>query len=154
MESDFKMYRFLAMSVDVVHATAMIAWGVGLPLLVWHRYARLSRGYTWFAAAFVVISVASHWALGECFLTRVAREFWLRSSDFREGVPFTVLFVNTVAGIRPTARTAVLLWEAAILATSVGSLWSFYRHTGRREQVKPRNEGNRPPAPSGDESAC
>ena len=124
-------YRILAMSVDLLHAAAMIAWGAGLPLLVWHRYPRLSRAYTWFAAAFVLSTIASQWLLGECFLTRAARDFWLRSGAFRETVPFTVLFTNTVAGIRPTSRTAVLMWEVAVLVTSLGSLWSFYRGSTR-----------------------
>jgi hypothetical protein len=142
------VYRLLAMSVDVVHASAMIVWGAGLPLLVWHHYRTLSRLYTWFAAAFVIISVASQWALGECFLTRAARELWLRSSDFREGVPFTVLFANTVAGIRPTTRTAVLLWEAAVLVTSAGSLWSLYRHARHEDRHgDERGSAQRPRAP-------
>jgi fermentation-respiration switch protein FrsA (DUF1100 family) len=110
-----ELYRMLAMLVDIVHALAMLLWGLGLPLLVWHRFERLSHLYTVFAALFVAFSVLSHWTLGECFLTTLARWFWLASGGWRDTVPFTVLLANAVAGIRPSARSAVLVWEAAIL---------------------------------------
>lgn len=154
LASSAEVFRFLAIGVDVAHASAMIAWGAGLPLLVWHRYARLSRAYTWFAAVFVVSSVASQWVLGECFLTRIAREFWFRGGGFRDGVPFTVLFTNAVAGIRPSTRTAVIIWEAAVLATSVGSLWSFYRHARRRAREPRERHSPERPSASRDQQVC
>jgi hypothetical protein len=126
------LYRVLAMTTDVVHAAAMVAWGLGLPLLVWHRRRRLSRAYAWFAMAFVISTVASQQVLGECFFTRLARELWNASGGFREDVPFTVVFANAVAGIRPTTRTAVLLWETAVFVTSAGSLWCWHRTHPRR----------------------
>lgn len=120
-----ELYRVLAMGLDVAHAVAMLVWGLGLPLLVWHRFERLSHLYTLFAALFVVLSVASHWTLGECFLTTLARSSWQASGGWRDAVPFTVVLANTVAGIRPSTQNAVLVWEAAILMTSLGSLWSW-----------------------------
>ena len=51
---------------------------------------------------------------------------------YRERVPFTVILANTVAGLRPSARSAVLAWEVAILATSLGSLWSWHKAHARR----------------------
>lgn len=123
----------LAMVVDVTHALAMVVWGLGLPLLVWHRYERLSYLYTVFAALFVVLSVGSHWMLGECFLTTLARSFWQASGGWRDTVPFTVVLTNTVAGIRPSTESAVLAWEVAILATSLGSLWSWRKARRRRD---------------------
>ena len=127
------MLRFWASSVDVLHVMAMIVWGVGLPLLVWHRFPALSRVYAWYAAAFVVLSVASNQVLGECFLTTLARHLWEAAGSHRERVPFTVVLANTVAGVRPTTREAVLVWQAAILATSVGTL--FYWHKARETKV-------------------
>jgi hypothetical protein len=126
------VYAVLAMGVDLVHVLTMLAWGVGLPLLFWHRFERLSFFYTLFATAFVVATVASRLSLGECFLTTLARELWTASGGYRERVPFTVILANTVAGLRPSARSAVLAWEAAILVTSLGSLWSWHRAHVRR----------------------
>lgn len=103
-----KVYGLLAMAVDLTHATLMLAWGLGLPLLFWHRFERLSHFYTLFATIFVVSSVASHWVLGECFLTSLARSLWEASGACRDAVPFTMTLTNTVAGIRPSTRSAVV----------------------------------------------
>ena len=122
-----EVLQLLAALTDVVHAGVMLAWGIGMPFLFWHRFARLSRAYMWFSLVFVVATVGSRALLGECFLTTIARELWLAGDGFREQLPFTVLLTEWVAGIRPTAREAVLLWEFAVFASSVGGLWCWYR---------------------------
>lgn len=126
------VYTLLAASVDLAHVLSMLLWGLGLPLLVRHHFPRLSRAYMWFAAAFVVISLASHGAWGECVLTRVARELWRRGGAYRDGIPFVALLVNSIAGLRPSNRLVVLLWEVAIFLTSVGGLWCWRRTTPGR----------------------
>jgi hypothetical protein len=128
----FDLYRVLAIVVDLTHATAMLLWGLGLPLLFWHRFERLSHAYSIYAIVFVVTTVASHLAMGECFLTSLARTLWLASGHARDTVPFTVIVTNTIAGFRPSSRSAVLLWEAAVLVTSLGSWWSWHRAHVRR----------------------
>jgi hypothetical protein len=130
----------LAATVDLAHGLVMVAWGLGLPLLFWHRFPRLSRGYMWFALSFVILSVASQELLGECFLTRIARELWLQSGGYRGREPFTVLFANAVAGIRPTAREAVLVWEVAVFVTSAASLWCWRGTRRVRGQRDPRHD--------------
>jgi hypothetical protein len=55
------LYGALAETVDLAHALSMLVWGLGLPVLAWHHVPRLSRAYTWFAIAFVLISVVSHY---------------------------------------------------------------------------------------------
>ena len=126
------VYRLLAASVDFTHALLMLLWGLGLPLLVWHRFPRLSRAYMWFAAAFVLISLVSHGAWGECLLTRIARELWRAGGGYRDGIPFVAVLANAVAGVRPSNRQVVLVWEIAILLTSVGGLWCWRRTAARR----------------------
>jgi hypothetical protein len=130
----------LAMAVDLVHALSMITWGLGLPLLIWHGLPRLSRAYMWYSLAFIVITLLSHWLLGECVLTTLARFFWEAAGGARDRVPFTVLFVNAVAGIRPSSRSAVLIWEFAVLVSSAGSLWYWYRSRPRRRPKSERFE--------------
>jgi hypothetical protein len=130
------IYRLLASAVDALHALSMLAWGIGLPLLVWHRFQRLSHAYMIYALAFVTVSLASHFLLGECVLTTLARELWLRGGGYRDGVPFTVLLANTVAGLRPSRREVVLLWELAIFVTSAGSVWCWIRTRRGRTQAE------------------
>jgi hypothetical protein len=131
-----EIYRVLGASVDAVHALAMLLWGLGLPLLVWHRFHGLSRAYMWFATAFVTVSVASQWLLGECVLTTVARMFWQEGGGYRDGIPFTALLANTVAGFSPSQRHVVLAWEVAVVATSIGTLWCWHRTHPKRRRAK------------------
>jgi len=126
------VYSALAQTVDLAHALSMLVWGLGLPLLVWHRFPRLSRAYMWFAVVFVLISVGSHVLLGECVLTTAARYLWHASGRTRDGAPFMTLLVNQLAGFRPSNRIIVLVWELAVFATSVGSLWCWARTTRKR----------------------
>jgi hypothetical protein len=121
------IFRLLGAGVDALHALGMLVWGLGLPLLVWHRFRRLSHAYMVYALVFVVVSLVSHFLLGECVLTTLARKLWLLGGGYRDGTPFTALLANTVAGMRPSRREVVLLWEGAILATSVGSIWCWLR---------------------------
>ena len=132
------MYPPLAAAVDALHALSMLAWGLGLPLLFWHRFRRLSHAYMVFALGFVAVSVGSHWLLGECVLTTLARNLWLRGGGYRDGVPFTALLANSIAGLRPTRREVVLLWESAVFVTSAGSLWCWLRT--RRHEPTARDE--------------
>lgn len=120
-------YELLAASVEAVHALSMVVWGVGLPLLFWHRFPRLSELYMLYAVVFVGVSVASHFLWGECALTTLARSLWQRAGGYADDLPFTTQVANTIAGLRPTKREVVLLWEAAVLVTSAGGLWHWFR---------------------------
>lgn len=106
----------------------MVLWGVGLPLLVWHRFPRLSRAYVCFSLAFVAGSVLSHQLLGECVLTTLARTFWQLAGSPTGDVPFIVTFTNWVAGVSPDSRAAVLTWELAIALYCIVFLWGGGRH--------------------------
>lgn len=126
------MPAFLAITTDALHIFAMVAWALGLPLLVWHRWPRLSLGYTLYAIVFVLVSQVSHYLLGECFLTTLSRYWWELAGDHAAGT-FMVRLVNRVAGVRPDADAAVFVWEVAIFVTSVAVAWSlFHGHRLRR----------------------
>jgi hypothetical protein len=125
------MFELLSASVDVLHALAMLAWGIGLPLLFWHRWPALSRGYMVYSLAFIAASVTSQLMLGECFLTTLARGLAERGTNeiLREKASFTVRLVEAVAGMRPTERLAVRLWELAIFLTCMGMLVHLWRRS-------------------------
>jgi hypothetical protein len=107
-------FRLLAGSVELCHGLLMVVWGLGLPLLVWRRFERLSRAYLWFSLTFVLGSLLSHALLHECVLTRLAYQLWEAGGAHAERVPFIVTFANTVARIRPSTDAAVLIWKVAI----------------------------------------
>jgi hypothetical protein len=141
------MFRGLAWGVDVTHALLMVLWGIGLPLLYWNRFPKLSQSYEWFALVFVGGSIVSHLALGECFLTLLSRELWEAAGGFRDRVPFAVLFVNAVARVRPSTQTAVLLWQGAVGVSAVSVLW--YRARKRARHGSSPQDGRRGPGSAG-----
>jgi hypothetical protein len=134
------MFELLSAAVDLAHALAMLVWGAGLPLLFWHRWPQLSRAYMLYSLSFVGISVLSQLTLGECFLTTLARELATQgtSATLRNHTSFTVQLVEAVAGIRPSERTAVRLWELAIFVTSVSMLLYVTRRHQDKPPTKPR----------------
>jgi hypothetical protein len=111
--------------------------------LYWNRFPKLSQAYEWFALFFVGSSVLSQLALGECFLTLFSRDLWEAAGGFRDRVPFAVLLVNAVAQVRPSTRTAVLLWQGGVAVSALSVLW--YRARKRAQKGAQRNSGRRGP---------
>jgi hypothetical protein len=120
--------RDLARIVEVVHALLLVVWIVGMPLLFWRRWPRLTRWYGIYAISFVLLSQGSHHLLGECFVTTLARHLWESgaadpSRELDEW--FTVRLAQRVFGLSPSHRSVILVWEAGILITAVGALLSL-----------------------------
>lgn len=119
----------LATLIDLLHALSMLAWVAGLPLLVWRRHPRISRAYAVYALGFVALSQVSQWALGECFLTTLARWAWesqppgTAPPDVQEW--FSVRLARTVFGAAPSHRAVVWVSETMIVATAALALWSL-----------------------------
>lgn len=125
--------------LDAVHALLMVAWVLGMPLLFWRRWPRLTRAYGIYAVAFVVVSQLSHYLLGECFLTTLARHLWkVSASRVPQGADewFTVRFAELVFHLTPSHRAIVLGWEALTMVTAIGVLLSL-RHRGRETRSRP-----------------
>jgi hypothetical protein len=136
------MGAFLGASIDLIHALLMAAWILGLPLLFWHSWPRLTRAYAFYAIAFVVANQVSFALLGECFLTTLARAGW-RSASGSAGPGdtndwFTVRVAETIFHLTPSHRSIKLVSEALILATAVGILLrsTFDRRLVRRAPAR------------------
>ncbi len=119
----------------------MLLWALGLPLLLWHGYPRLSRAAMWFSIVFVVVSVGSHQVIGQCVLTALAGYLWQAAGGHHDGVPFVVSLTHRIAGVRPSARAAVLAWELAVLAYSVAILWCWRWLPTRRRRASAGAQG-------------
>jgi hypothetical protein len=135
------LLRALAAGVEWAHGLAMLIWALGLPLLLWHGWPRLSRIAMWFSVVFVVVSVGSHQLLGHCVLTALAGYLWQAAGGYDEGVPFVVSLTQRIAGVRPSARAAVLAWELAIAAYSVAILWCWRGLPGKRRRARAEPQG-------------
>lgn len=129
------MLSALAIAMDFVHIAAMVVWAIGLPLLFWHRWPRLTLAYTLYAVIFVVASQGSQLALGECFLTTFSRELWAAAGVHADGT-FTGRLVNFVAGIRPRTESVLVVWEIAIVVTCLAVCWSLFVRYGRHRRSK------------------
>jgi hypothetical protein len=128
----------LATVVDFVHALLIAAWVVGLPLLFWHRWPRVSRGFAVYAVGFVVLNLLSGWLLGECFLTTITRFLWTHAPTHPRDANewFTVRFADFVFGLSPSHRSIRLLSKVLIFASAAGVL-SFGLRRREREPVGP-----------------
>jgi hypothetical protein len=119
------LMALLALFVDFLHALLMVAWVVGMPLLFWHRWPRLSHAYAIYAIAFVIVNVASGWILDECFLTTVARVLWRNAPTTPEHTEewFTVRFSELVFHLTPSHRSIKVATKVLILTSAVGTLY-------------------------------
>lgn len=125
------IWQALGASVDLFHALLMVMWVVGLPLLFWHRWPRLTRAYGVYSIAFIVVSQTSQYFLGECVFTTMARALWQHASP--GGVAqvssewFTVRLAEAVFHLTPSHRSIKRLSEALILLSAVGALLAMRR---------------------------
>jgi hypothetical protein len=139
------MWSALAAFIDVAHASFMAAWVLGLPLLFWRRWPRLTRAYAVYALVFIAVNLASRALLGECFLTTIARACWQQAARAagRALVPqdwFTVRMAEAVFRLTPTHRGIKRASEALIFVTAIGVLASSlatHRRRGPRRHQDP-----------------
>jgi hypothetical protein len=118
------MWAVLADGVDLIHALLMAAWIVGMPLLFWHRWPRLTRAYSAYAVAFIVVSQASRWLFGECIFTVIALACLRLSSGAVPDEWFTVRLAQAIFHLAPSHRSIVWVSESLILVTAIGMLLS------------------------------
>lgn len=132
------MWSELAAAVDAFHAALMAAWILGLPLLFWHRWPKISRAYGVYAVFFVLATRLSHYLLGECFLTSMSRHFWSAASGTPETDEwFTVRFARLVFGLTPSHHALAIASEALVFITAVGVLM-LLRHQHDRGEAHER----------------
>jgi hypothetical protein len=119
------VWSVLGTTVDLMHALSMAAWALGLPLLVWHRWPRLTRAYAIYAIAFVVISQSSRLVLGECFLTTIARALWQQPGGATAHEWFTVRLAQAVFSLSPSHRSIAIASEVLAVLTAAGVLFAM-----------------------------
>ncbi len=114
----------LATFLDFLHALLMAIWALGLPLLFWRRWPRLSRAYAIYAVIFVVLNLGSEWILGECFLTTITRYFWEHAPSHPANTDewFTVRFAELVFSLSPSHHAIKLVGKGLVVITAIGSI--------------------------------
>lgn len=114
---------YIAVSIQVFHALVMMLWILGLPLLFWHRYPKLTIGYACFALVFIIINQISHYTLGECILTTMERWCWDHSGHHITTEQwFSVRFAHFIFGFTPSHHGIKVATELLIAISAIGGL--------------------------------
>jgi hypothetical protein len=121
--------HYLAVSIDVFHALVMMFWIIGLPLLFWHKFPKLTIYYCFFGILFVIVNQISHYTLGECILTTLSKWCWNHTEANHPSTQewFSVRFANFIFGLTPSHRDIKVFSEIIILISIVGNLYLFYK---------------------------
>jgi hypothetical protein len=110
----------------------MVAYFIGIPLLFFHRWPRLSRVYAVYAVSFVVFSQGSKLLWGHCFLTPLAGELWhLSGTPVVAAEWFTVRLSNLIFHSAPSHRNISWIGDALVLITAVGAALRLRSHADR-----------------------
>jgi hypothetical protein len=137
---DVAVIAILAAVLEFLHAVAMAAWVLGLPLLFWHRWPRLTRVYAWYAISFVVLSQGSQWVLGDCFLTTWTDRLWDSASPTqtsRASEWLTVRLAQAIFHLSPSHRAIVIASETLAIVSAVGMLVSLRHLRGPARATTP-----------------
>ncbi len=142
------MFGLAAAALDVLHAIFMVMQVAGLPLLFWHRWPRLTRAYAVYAITFIVLNQLSKYALGECFLTTLARLLWSQAVIDPTDVPsewFTVRLAQWVFHLTPSHRAVAIAGEVLMFVTALGVL--VWRRNVRHDRQALVAHADHPQAP-------
>ena len=119
--------QYLGAIVDLFHALVMIVWILGLPLLYWYRYPKLSLIYAGYCIVFIVINVLSQYILNECILTTLSRYAWVDSTNRVDSNEwFSVRFARFIFGLTPSHFLIKRLTEVLILLSCIGGIYFVY----------------------------
>lgn len=126
------IYLQVAIAIDFLHALLMVVWVVGLPLLFWHRFPKLSLAYCAFSLAFIIVNQASQYFLGECIFTTLAGWLYAHTDAGAPQEWFTVRLALAIFGLIPTHRSIKLLTEILIGVSAIGGIY----HSLFRRKIK------------------
>jgi hypothetical protein len=114
---------YLAVATDVLHAILMLSWIIGLPLLFWHHFPKLSLAYCIYCIAFIIVNQVSHYTLGCCIFSAIADWFYAHAGQTMSNEWFTVRASQFVFGPAPSHRGIKMATEAAIVVAAIGQIY-------------------------------
>ena len=114
----------LSTFIDFIHALSMIVWVASMPFLFWHRWKTASIIAACYNLFFITVNRLGHWLLGECVLTRLARE----CGGTQDPEFFVVRVSREVFGYIPIDRNVVFFEQFLVFIISVGTLMTLWKH--------------------------
>jgi hypothetical protein len=128
---------YLAVLTDVIHALLMLSWIVGLPLLFWHRYPRLSVAYCIYSLLFIIVNQVSHYTFGCCVFTVIAGWFYQQAGWPVTNEWFIVRAANLILGLTIPHRGIKIATELMVALSAFGVLYLYAKgrisHVGRKQ---------------------
>ena len=115
-----------SIAIELFHAVLMCAFVGTVPLLFLQHWPRLTACIAAFDVLFIIVNRASHYLLGECVFTRMARQARWATGDWNEEW-FTVKLCRVVFGLIPANRQVVLAEQTVILVVAVGVFYVWWR---------------------------
>jgi len=125
--------HYLAVSIDVFHALVMLLWILGLPLLFWHKFPKLTIIYAVFAILFIIVNQISHYTLDECIFTTLSRKCFELADPNHPSTKewFTVKFANFIFGCAPKHKSIKIISEILIAISAIGMFFFFIKNSQR-----------------------
>lgn len=118
---------YLAVLTDVIHALLMLSWIVGLPLLFWHRFPRLSVAYCIYSLLFIVVNQVSQHVFGCCVFTVIAGWFYQQAGWPATNEWFIVRAANLVLGLTIPHKSIKIATEILIGISALGVLFLYLK---------------------------
>lgn len=116
--------QYLGTIIDVCHAVLMVLWIVGVPLLFWHRYPKLTISYACYAIVFIIVNISSQYFLGECILTTLSKYCWDHYSfSIHENEWFSVRFSKFIFGLAPSHELVKIITGILITISALGGIY-------------------------------
>lgn len=112
----------LSAIIEFVHAIAMVLSVASLPLLFYHRWPKLSLVVACYNLFFIIVNRVSHWLLGECILTRLAR----LAGGTQDDEWFTVKFSRLVCGFIPSNKQVTYVEQALVVLVVLGVFYTLW----------------------------
>lgn len=125
---------YLAVMTDVLHALLMLSWIVGLPLLFWHHFPRLSVAYAIYSLLFIVVNLTSQHVFGCCVFTVIAGWFYQQAGWPVTNEWFIVRAANLILGLTIPHKGIKVATELMVAISAIGVLFLYVKgkyHVGR-----------------------
>jgi hypothetical protein len=106
--------------IEFVHSLFIILFMFSVPFLFIRKWKKLRVGAAIYGAIFILVNRLSHYILGECIFTRMAR--WVGGDWDNEW--FSVKFARTVFGFIPSNRHVSYVEQILLLMVCLAILYS------------------------------
>jgi hypothetical protein len=108
---------------------------LGIPLLFWRRYPKLSLGYCIYSIAFIIVNQVSHFTIDECIFTTLTGWLYSKAGQTAPDEWFTVRISRFIFGLAPTHWWINIVTEVLVAITAMGQIYTFYKSRKEKDNA-------------------